>query len=283
MACLLHEENQWDWSIMKITTSQVDKSNYPKKSYLRTLKVAREFEAIFSSFMLRSMRKTIFSDGLLSKSMGEKIYTDMLDSEYAKLLSRNASWGLAEQITKQIYEMNPNHDDSILKRLQGLGRNTWMIDNHFIAKEEKPISFSYYAKRVHEFDSLINEASVQYQVDRHLIAAIIAQESAGNPIAVSRKGAKGLMQIIDSTAAMMGINQVFNPRENIFGGTKYLKQMLDKFNGNEVFALASYNAGPGAIEKYKGVPPYKETQQYVKRVLHFKKLFTDQSINEKDR
>lgn len=244
----------------------------------RTWKVAREFEAIFTSLLMKSMRKTVFDGGLLPKSIGEKIYTDLLDVEYARIISNNASLGLAEQIVKQIESME--NENGILNTLKGMGNQPWMIDPRLVPGQEKLPSTLSLVQRVAHWNSYIDEASSKYNVDRELIAAVIGQESAGNPYAVSRAGAKGLMQLMDSTANTLGVKRVFNPRENIMGGTKYLEQLLKECNGNETLALASYNAGPAAVKKYGGIPPYKETQNYIGRVLELREEFKRNSETE---
>lgn len=112
----------------------------------------------------------------------------------------------------------------------------------------------------------IKRASLKYQLEPELIHAVIKTESNGNHRAVSKKGAMGLMQLMPSTASDMSVSNPFNPEENIEGGTRYLRYLLEKFNGNLTLALAAYNAGPKRVETYGAIPPIAETQEYVRKV-----------------
>lgn len=106
-------------------------------------------------------------------------------------------------------------------------------------------------------------------IDPLLVRAVIMAESAEDPLCISPKGAMGLMQLMPGTARELGVEDPFCPHENVKGGVSYLAQMLKRFDGNVKLALAAYNAGPGAVEKYKGIPPYEETKTFVDRVLKF--------------
>jgi len=117
------------------------------------------------------------------------------------------------------------------------------------------------------FEGLIHEAAKRFRLAPALIRAVIQAESGFDPGAVSRAGAQGLMQLMPKLSAQMGVTNAFDPRENIMAGAEYLSALIGDQNGNVALALASYNAGPGAVERYGGIPPFKETQQYVRKIL----------------
>lgn len=124
-----------------------------------------------------------------------------------------------------------------------------------------------------EFDRLITAACRRHGVEFALVKAVIKAESAFDPAALSPAGARGLMQLMPGIAALHGVANVHVPRDNIEGGVRHLRMLLDRFQGDLTLTLAAYNAGPEAVVRYNGVPPYKETQDYVQRVLQYRESY----------
>jgi len=118
-----------------------------------------------------------------------------------------------------------------------------------------------------QINHLVQANSETWGVDPDLIRAVMANESGFDPNATSKTGAQGLMQLMPDTAASLGVSNAYDPEQNVWGGARYLRSMLDRFGGDMTKAIAAYNAGPNAVERYGGVPPYSETQSYVQNVL----------------
>jgi soluble lytic murein transglycosylase-like protein len=199
------------------------------------------------------------------------------------MIGTGASLGLSDLIEKELrrYEVSEVSSDA-------LKMPAWMLDDRLLttgrqSAAERSAGVEQLAGRVERWSEHITEASERYEVDRNLVAAVIAQESGGNQYAVSRAGAKGLMQLMDGTARALGVTSSFDAKQNILGGVQYLREQLDRFGGNVRLALASYNAGPSAVDKYNGIPPYRETQNYVRSVLSLKSRFAALAANKTER
>jgi len=123
-------------------------------------------------------------------------------------------------------------------------------------------------ERMTRYDAHIREAALLYQLPEPFIRAVMQVESNFYPDVVSVDGAMGLMQLMPATAASMGVTDAFDPRQNVLGGTRFLRLLANRFKGDLILTVAAYNAGEGAVNKYRGVPPYAETRRYVRRVLH---------------
>jgi len=138
-------------------------------------------------------------------------------------------------------------------------------------------------KAEHLYHPIIIQTSSHYQVDPAIVKAIIMAESGYNPRAISKAGAKGLMQLMPETAQDLGVENVFNPQQNISGGVRYFKQLVNRFNGDFKLALAAYNAGSTTVRHYQGVPPFKATQHYIKKVFKYYQLYKNQVVEEVDK
>lgn len=146
-----------------------------------------------------------------------------------------------------------------------------------VGSSYRPASYKTRSRRYSfssRYDHLIRDAARRYNLDPMLIKAVIKAESDFNRWAVSSKGAKGLMQLMPGTARDMRVRSVFDPKQNINGGARYLRLMYNRFGGNSRYALAAYNAGPTAVKNYRGVPPFPETRRYVRKVHAFYRMLS---------
>jgi Rod binding domain-containing protein len=245
-------------------------------------KAAKDFESLFVGYMLKGMRSTIPKSGMEKDEFGGDMMEGMFDMEFAKYVSNNSNLGLGEMLYKKLtgedLPKGAAHRSYSLPTLP-----VQPASSSSVKAAPQPVAPSAsIQKRIESYSDTIQAASQKYGLNPNLIKAVMASESGGKPNAQSSKNAKGLMQLIDSTASDMGVKNVWNPQQNIFGGAKYLKQMLDKFQGDLPSAVASYNAGPAVVEKQGGVPPIKETKDYVARVLNYFQQFEQQEIYNND-
>ncbi len=240
-------------------------SKYSDAQKAKIETAAKQFESLLTAMMLKSMTKS--ANGLSGDNgFGGDYFDTIFQNELASMISKNHNLGVAGILYKKLTGESMDSNTKV-EQMQPLNIG---INPKLEFNNNPPISPSSQSlNRLNRYEGIINSASEQYGVNKNLIKSVILTESAANEKAVSSAKAKGLMQLIDSTASQMGVSNVWDPQQNIFAGTKYLSQMLQKFNGNINLALASYNAGPENVQKYGGIPPFEETQNYVKRVLSY--------------
>lgn len=244
--------------------------------------VSRQFEALFTYLVFKGMQKAMlseFDETQKSTSFGGDILNDLGLMELTNYISKNGTTiGIADKLYQELTGEKLTHKDKIstitpsFKKPEEI-RNRESKPRIGILNKALDAKVDTVERRISKFEHIINEVSKQYELPASLLKSVIAVESGGNPYAISPAGAKGLMQLIDSTANYVGVTKVFDPEENIKGGAKYLREMLDTFGGNLDLALAAYNAGPGNIFKYNGIPPFKETRNYVSKVKYYLSKF----------
>jgi soluble lytic murein transglycosylase-like protein len=248
-----------------------ESSKTPKEK-AKLAKAAQDFESMLTSMMLKSMTKTtggMFGD----ESFGGDYFDTIFETEMASHISKSKSLGVAEMIYKNVIgeELDMNKiKEEVANENKSEIKIEFKNDSTAISPSKNSIN------RLNKFDDIIDRASKSHNVDKNLIKSVILAESAANPKAISQANAKGLMQLIDSTASDMNVKNVWNPQDNIFGGTKYLSKMLNQFDGDVEMSLAAYNAGPGNVQKYDGVPPFEETKNYINRIKGYMKYWENE-------
>ncbi len=249
---------------------EVSKRKFTPEQKQRLAKASIDFESLLTEMMLKSMTKTT-EGGLLGKDngLGTDVFSSIFEGKLAEYMSRSQSIGVASML----YEKMTGEKLDLEKFKAEELRSKIPPARDFDFDNEKVIPHSSALGRLKKFEPLIKKISEKFGVSDKLIKSVILAESAAKPDAVSRANAKGLMQLMDTTTEEMGINDPFNPEENIYGGTKYLSTLLNDFEGEIDSALAAYNAGPENVKKYGGIPPFEETQNYVKRVKAYLKYF----------
>jgi len=267
-----------------ITSAQANE-RYDIDQKARLASASKGFESILTQMMLKSMTKTT-EGGLFggSDSLGGDIYDSLFETEMSKQMSEKKGLGIADIIFKKVTGENMSDFEKLYAsiqydkeaKLKKTGKTETGSDSTETIKidteslNNKTITPSTDSlKRLEKYDDYIESASQKYGVDKNIIKSVILTESAANSKAVSKANAKGLMQLIDSTAEDMGVRNSFDPEQNIEGGTKYLAQMLRQYNGDLKLSLAAYNAGPQNVEKHNGVPPFDETKNYIARVTGY--------------
>ncbi len=261
----------------------------------RLKEATRQFESFFMYQMLKTMRETIpesspAKDAPLSGDKSKDIFTDMFDMQIADKMASGDSNSIADILYKSLEKVveaqypSETAPNEIMPLDIGEKQPLELKQDDFrqIEEDDGPIEvrprsedllpIQTPVRQITEdpvmsrYGRLITETAEENGLNPALIAAVIRTESNGDPEALSRAGAKGLMQLIDSTAGDYGVSDSFDPQENVRAGSRYLKDLLDRFDSLEL-ALAAYNAGPGNVMRYGGVPPFKETEAYVEKVM----------------
>jgi Rod binding domain-containing protein len=269
----------------------------------RLKKATREFESLVIYEMLKTMRKTVpesaFSkDAPLAGGMGKDIFTQMFDMKLAQKVATGGKSSISDilysQMEKLVEAQYGAGDEEV--EIKPLGKaeksatelrphNFIEVPGRFKQVQEKELNPSLRALDSNNPDKTVRDITRNYgryirraahknDLDSALILSVIKVESGGRASAVSPAGAKGLMQLADSTAQQYGVTKVFDPRQNIEAGSQYLRDLIDRF-GDLKLALAAYNAGPGNVDKYGGLPPFRETEAYVDNVIKNMTALTD--------
>ena len=234
---------------------------------IQTLKLFMETQAIQSigsTGNTKATGSTAFSE-MISQYLTENNTSDVNDltnllGSYGSLVADQEKQSVSNYLQNLMYEGTLNIPANVMQVIAEWNEATPSKVSSVVQQGSSSIANNY--------KEIIEKAANNYGVPAKLIESVIKHESSFNPNAVSKAGATGLMQLMPSTAKYLGVSNAFNPEQNIMGGAKYLSQLMKKYDGDISMTLAAYNAGPGNVAKYDGIPPFKETQNYVKRVLN---------------
>ncbi len=252
MDVTLRTNPQLDQAMSALEGLQNKTKNFSEKDLEKLKKAAQDFEAMFIAQILKNMRRSLPKSGLFGDGLAGEFYTGMFDQNIANAVAGKGGFKLSDTLIRSLTGKNDGPSGMTLQDYK----------LRPIRKAVRPLTLKDWDR------SIIEEAAKKYNVDPKLVQAVINVESANNPTVVSNKGAVGLMQLMKDTADSLGVKNRFDPKQNVFGGSKYLRMMLDRFDGDVKLALSAYNAGPAAVEEYNDIPPYKETQRYVEKVLN---------------
>jgi soluble lytic murein transglycosylase-like protein len=178
---------------------------------------------------------------------------------------------------------NPAGALNKMSAISKIANSPYLVEECDYADAEYRLSSIGGKKAERLLHTIVIQTASRHHVDPALVKAIIMAESGYNARAISKKGAKGLMQLMPATAQALGVEDIFNPKQNISGGVRYFKKLVTQFDGDVELALAAYNAGSRNVRHFQGIPPFKATQSYIKKVFKYYKIYKDQMIGEMDK
>ncbi len=231
----------------------------------RLKKACMEFEALFIEQLLNEMEKTVPQDPLIKNNAENSIYKFFYINALSQKIAEDSPFSIGKTLFDSLKEY-VNYKAKLPKHPIKKPIKLHIEKRFELPSKYKPLSKDDEKMRI--IQKAVDEASKRFHVPKRLLYGIIKVESSFNPYAVSKAGAMGLMQLMPQTALELGVKDIFDIRQNILGGAKYIAKLIKEFKDYKK-ALAAYNAGPGNVKKYNGIPPFKETQNYVKKVLAY--------------
>lgn len=249
---------------------------------------AEKLEALFVTQLVKASR--MISTGGPGEHAGGSVYQGLAEESFGEALASSSDFGISRELIHSLRAtdaggtVHPPHGPSSIAvehrahaaaLAQSLFADASVDASHRATpgpsnsapRDRQSAKIDKLAARLAPFSEAVADAAGQFGIDPSVITAVIVAESGGKAHAVSPAGARGLMQIMPGTARELGLENPFDPRENILAGTRYLAKMLKRFGGDITLALAAYNAGPGAVRRHGGIPPYRETMRFVSKVL----------------